>query len=281
MLLSGLFFTSVNVIVKHVGSALPAPEMVFLRYAGGVVFVLPMLPAILRTGFAPRLVGRFALRGLVHGIGVTLWFFSMARIPIAEVTAMSYLQPVYITLLAVMFLGERIALRRLAAIGCAILGMLIVLRPGFRELVPGHFAMLAAAPIFAISYTMAKSLTGLAPPSVVLGWMSLTVTLFLIPSATLAWVPPTTGAGGWLFLCACLATIGHYAMLRAFSAAPIIVTQPVTFLQLVWSVMFGALLFAEPVDGYVILGGTVILGSVMFIAWREARLRRARPVPAP
>ena len=80
---------------------------------------------------------------------------------------------------------------------------------------------------------------------------------------------------GWLFVVAALATAGHYAMTMAFTRGPMAVTQPVTFLQLVWAVALGSALFGEPVDLFVILGGLMILGSVSFIAWREYRLKRA------
>jgi drug/metabolite transporter (DMT)-like permease len=281
MLVTGLCFTCVNVIVKHVGQTVPPAEAVFLRYLTGLVFVLPMLPAVLRAGFAPGLSLRFGLRGVAHTAGALLWFTAMASIPMAEVTAMGYLQPVAITIGAALFLGERLALRRILAIGCAILGALIVLRPGFREIETGHLAMIFSAPAFAASYLLAKRLTGEASPAAVVAWMSVSVTVCLAPFAWAVWVPIGWGEVGWLFLTAAFATTAHYTMMLAFRAAPITVTQPVTFLQLVWSVTFGALLFSEPADGYVILGGAVILGAVVFIAWREAVLKRRPPDPKP
>lgn len=281
MLVTGACFTAVNIIVKYVGQSVPPAEAVFLRYLTGLIFVIPMLPAMMRAGFAPGLVGRFCFRGVFHTAGALFWFAAMALIPMAEVTAMGYLQPVYITILAALFLGERIALRRVMAIVCAILGALLVLRPGFRELTPGHIAMLFSAPVFAVSYIMAKRLTTETSPAATVAWMSVTVTVFLSPFAWAVWVPPTWAEVGWLALTAAFATVAHYTMMLAFRAAPITVTQPVTFLQLVWSVLFGALLFSEPADAWVILGGGLILGSVVFIAWREAVLKRRPPEPKP
>jgi drug/metabolite transporter (DMT)-like permease len=82
-----------------------------------------------------------------------------------------------------------------------------------------------------------------------------------------------------MFVVACLATAGHYTMTLAFAAAPVTVTQPVTFLQLLWSVLLGALFFGEPVDGWVVLGGLVIIAAVSFITWREAVLKRRAVTP--
>jgi len=105
------------------------------------------------------------------------------------------------------------------------------------------------------------------------------VTLGLAPFALAVWVTPTWGEIGMLFGVACFATAGHYSMTLAFAAAPLTVTQPVTFLQLVWATALGALVFAEPVDIWVVSGGGVILAAVSFITWREAVLKRRAITP--
>ncbi len=279
MLVTGLQFVAVTALVKHVGADVPAPEAAFLRYALGMVFLLPVLGPILRAATQPGMLRLFGLRGAVHSIGVMLWFFAMTQIPLAEVTALNYASPVYVTIGAAIFLGETLALRRLTAVGVALIGALIILRPGVRELSPGHYAMLGTGLLFAMSYLVAKVLSARVPPSVVVGWLSLVVTVFLFPFALAVWVWPTWAQVGWLFAVAGFATGGHYTMTLAFRAAPMAVTQPVTFLQLVWAVALGALVFSEPVDVWVVLGGTLILGAVSFITWREAVLKRRDVTP--
>jgi drug/metabolite transporter (DMT)-like permease len=133
--------------------------------------------------------------------------------------------------------------------------------------------MLACALFFAASYLLAKRMTVDFPPALVVALLSIVVTVALAPAAAAVWVPPTPTELAWLFLVAAFATGGHYTMTLAFAAAPLAVSQPVIFLQLVWSVTLGAAVFGEPVDPWVIAGGLVIVGSVTFIAWREARLR--------
>jgi drug/metabolite transporter (DMT)-like permease len=96
----------------------------------------------------------------------------------------------------------------------------------------------------------------------------------LAPFALPVWIAPTFEELGILAAVACFATAGHYTMTLAFAAAPLTVTQPVTFLQLVWATALGAVVFAEPLDIWVIFGGFVILASVTFITWREAMLNR-------
>ena len=214
------------------------------------------------------------MRGGLHGIGVILWFYAMTRISIAEVTAMNYLAPIYVTIGAALFLGETLAMRRMVAVALGLMGALIILRPGFRELAGGHYAMLIAAVVFGGAYLLAKVLADEVKPSVVVAMMSLFVTLMLAPFALPVWIAPTMQELGILATVACFATAGHYTMTLAFAAAPLTVTQPVTFLQLVWATALGAVVFAEPIDIWVIFGGFVILASVTFITWREAMLNR-------
>jgi drug/metabolite transporter (DMT)-like permease len=274
MLVTGLNFVAVTAIVKHVGSSVPAAEAAFLRYALGLLFLVPMIPAILRAHLSGRQLKLFALRGVVHTGAVILWFFAMARIPLADVTAMNYMSPIYVTLGAAFILGERLPPRRIAAVVVALIGTLIILRPGVRAVETGHIAMLGTAVLFAVGYLVAKKLSGEVSAAVVVGMLSITVTLGLAPFAYAVWVTPTTAQLGWLFLVACFATAGHYSMTLAFVAAPLTVTQPVTFLQLVWAVLLGAVFFQEPLDGWVVAGGALIMASVSFITWREARARR-------
>lgn len=280
MLVTGVFFVAVTALVKFMGPRIPPAESAFLRYTFGLIFLIPAIRPILNAQLTRRHVKLFALRGFCHAMGVILWFFAMTQIPIAEVTAMNYLAPVYVTIGAVIFLGERLAARRIAAVIVALLGAAIILRPGFREVEDGHLAMLICAVIFAGGYLTAKILADEVPASVVVAMLSIFVTIFLAPMAALNWVTPNLREILILCVVACFATAGHYTMTLAFAAAPVTVTQPVTFLQLVWATLLGTLVFHEPVDIWVILGGSLILASVFFITWREAVLKRRPVTPA-
>ena len=282
MVVTGVLFVGVTAMVKLLGTRIPAPEAAFLRYVLGLIFLLPMLGTLSRLRLDRGTWGLIAARGIAHSAGVGLWFFAMARIPIADVTAMNYLSPIYVTLGAALFLGEKLALRRVVAILVALCGALIILRPGFREVGPGHLAMLFTAIFFGASYLTAKRLSEEVGPGLVVAMLSITVTIGLAPLALMDWVWPTAWEMLILFGVACVATGGHFTMTLAFRAAPLAVTQPVTFLQLVWAVALGALVFGEGIDPFVVLGGLVIVGAVSFISWREAVLKgRAVTPPVP
>lgn len=279
MLVTGLCFISVTALVKYMGTALPSSQMAFLRYLLGLVFLLPALGALREMHLTRRQWTFFGIRGLAHGLAVITWFYAMTQIPIADVTAMNYLAPIYVSIGAALFLGERLAFRRIAAIVLALVGALIILRPGFREVSTGHVAMIFTAIAFGGSYLSAKVMAGEVKPSIVVAMLSIFVTIVLAPFAIAVWMQPTWTDLLLLFGVASFATAGHYAMTLAFAAAPLTVTQPVTFTQLIWAVLLGYFVFDESVDIWVIFGGLVILASVSFITWREAVLKRQHRTP--
>ncbi len=276
MLVTGACFVAVTALVKYGAQDLPAAQAGFMRYIIGLAFLIPLIRPIIAARLTRRQVWLFSLRGLAQTLGVILWFFAMTRITIAEVTAMNYLSPIYITIGAALLLGERLAWRRILAVAVAFIGMLIILRPGFREISLGHIAMIGTAIFFAGSYLIAKKLTDEVSPEVILGMLSLTATIGLAPFAIAVWQTPTWEEVGWMAAVAVFATAGHYTMTLAFASAPVSVTQPVTFLQLVWAALLGVFLFAEPLDNWVVAGGVVILASVIFISIREAMLKRSK-----
>ncbi len=274
MLLTTFCFVAVTGVVRYLGSDIPAVQAAFIRYTVGCLLVLPMLLPLLKVRPRKPTMALYVLRGLVHGGAVMLWFYAMARIPIAEVTAIGYTTPLFVTLGAWLVFREKLHARRIAAVCIGLLGALIILRPGFQEVQIGALAQLAAAPLFACSFLIAKRLTLTETPSAIVGMLSIFCTLALLPGALIEWRDPTLKEVMWLSLTAVFATAGHYTLTRAFQAAPLTVTQPIGFLQLVWAALLGMLAFGEALDPYVFLGGGIIVAAATFISHREMRAAR-------
>lgn len=271
MLACGLSFVGVTGIVRYIGTDLPAAQQAFLRFAFGVGLLVPRLAPMLRAGFPPGALRLFGWRGVVHVAAVILWFYAMARLPVAEVTAIGYLNPVVVMLGGVLVFGERLTRARIATVAVALIGAAVILRPGLRELGSGQAAQVGAAFCFAASYLFAKRLAGGMPAGTVVVMLSLTSTLGLAPFALWVWQPVSLLQLALLAGTAVLGTLAHYCMTRAFAAAPLAVTQPVTFLQIVWATLLGALVFAEAVDPWVIAGGAAIILAISLSTWAEAR----------
>ncbi|MCZ6511055.1 MAG: DMT family transporter, partial [Alphaproteobacteria bacterium] len=205
---------------------------------------------------------------------VSLWFFAMARIPIAEVTALGFTAPIFTTIGAALFLGEKMKMRRIGAVLIGFGGTLIILRPGFEAISIGAVAQVAAAPVFAGSFLIAKKLTETQSSISIVAYLSVVVTVVLLPLAVLNWRTPTLTELGFLFLVAVLATAGHVSLTQAFRSAEITVTQPAQFLQLVWATVLGLLVFGEQPVLWTWVGGAVIVASATYIFHRETREKR-------
>ena len=275
MLLSGLLFVCMTVVVRYVGNGIPAVEAAFLRYVFGSLFLLPVIFQVLGGRVKVYRWRLLTIRGVLHGIGVTTWFFAMVRIPIAEVTALSYLTPVLMTIGAAVFFGERLFARRILAIGFGLLGVFVILRPGFSAISIGQIAQVATAPLFAASILMNKRLADTEQTSVIVASLTVVCAIALLPAAVALWQPPTVTQYALLALTALLATAGHFTLTNALKLAPVAVLQPVSFLQLLWATLFGITLFNESLDKFVLLGGLILIISTTYIAHREAVARNA------
>jgi drug/metabolite transporter (DMT)-like permease len=158
-------------------------------------------------------------------------------------------------------------------------GALLILRPGFREIDIGALAQVAAAPLFACSFLMAKSATRTESSTMIVVMLSVFCTLTLVLPALAVWRTPTLEELGLLFTTAVLATAGHYCMTRAFKAAEVSAVQPFTFLQLVWATLLGLVLFDEHLDLWIALGGALIVTAATWMAHREVQSQRRPTQP--
>ena len=269
MVITTILFVGVTATVRYLEGEVPAPQAAFLRYAIGTVMLVPSL--ITLTKFKPdrSLFNKFILRGFVHSIGVTLWFYAMSVMPVAEVTAIGFLTYIFVSIGASIFLKEKLHKHRLSAILISFIGALIILRPGFKVIESGQLGMLIATMVFTASYLIAKVVSKEKTSSEIVAMLSIFTTIFLIPSAIYSWEPLSLKALLILSFTALIATLGHITMTKAIKAAPMVVTQPVLFLQLVWASMVGLFIFDEEFDLFVIIGGTVIMICVCYVSYRE------------
>ena len=269
---AGLTFVILNTFLRSLTLQLDPFQTQFLRYVFGL---LVLVPFIMRSGLAayrPRNIGGQFLRGGVHTFGLFLWFSAIPHITLADTTAIGFTGPIFIMLGAAWMFGERMRWERWLAALIGFTGVLIVVAPqlsgssGLYTLL-----MLASSPIFAASFLITKGLTRYERPEVIVAWQSITVTVFSLPLALLAWQAPS--AAQWLtfLICGILGSVGHYFLARSFSVADISATQSVKFLDLVWASLLGWLIFADVPNRSTLIGGVVICASTIWIARREAR----------
>ena len=272
MVITTILFVGVTATVRYLEGEVPAPQAAFLRYAIGTVLLTPSLISLVKIRPEKPLLQKFVLRGLVHSIGVTLWFYAMSVMPVAEVTAIGFLTYIFVSIGACIFLKEKLHKHRLTAILLSFVGAMIILRPGFKIIENGQIGMLMATVVFTASYLIAKVVSKERSSSEIVAMLSLFTTIFLIPTAIYSWEPLSLKAILILTFTALIATLGHITMTKAIKAAPMVVTQPILFLQLVWASIVGLFIFSEKFDPFVILGGTIIMICVCYVSYREHKL---------
>lgn len=272
MVITTILFVAVTASVRFLDGEVPAPQAAFMRYLIGTLLLIPALISLIKVKPNRSLMNKFLLRGVVHSIGVTLWFYAMSVMPVAEVTAIGFLTYIFVSIGACLFLNEKLHKHRLTAIVISFIGALIILRPGFKEIGNGQIGMLIATIVFTLSYLIAKIVSKERSSAEIVAMLSLFTTIFLIPTAIYSWEPLSIKALIVLTFTAVIATLGHITMTKAIKSAPMVVTQPILFLQLVWASMVGLFIFDENFDPFVILGGTVIMICVCYVSYREHKL---------
>ena len=270
MIITTIFFVGVTIFVKILGETIPSSQTAFLRYLFGTIFLIPIIIKSFRN-IELNLVNKFILRSFFHAIGVSLWFFSMTVITIAEVTAIGYLTPIFVCIGAIIFFNESLKGFRGFAIVLSFFGAMIILRPGFQEIKIGQLSMLLASFVFSFSYLMVKYLANLKTSLEIVGFLSLFTTLFLLPLAIVNWVELNINQFIILILISVIATLGHLTMTMAIKSTSMTIIQPFTFLQLVWSVIAGIIIFNEKLDTYVIIGGIIILISTTYLSVKDSK----------
>jgi drug/metabolite transporter (DMT)-like permease len=273
---AGLLFVLLNTLMRSLTLQLAPFQTQFLRYAFGLLVMLPLVARSGTAAYRPRNIGGQFVRGAVHTFGLGLWFTAISHITLADTTAIGFTGPIFIMIGAAWAFGERMRWERWLAALIGFTGVLIVVAPKLSGSGGGYsLLMLASSPVFAASFLITKGLTRYERPAVIVVWQSITVAMFSLPLALVAWQAPTPLQ--WLAFVGCgiLGSAGHYCLTRSFSVADISATQSVKFLDLVWASLLGWLVFADIPSRSTLIGGVVICASTLWIAGREARGRVA------
>jgi drug/metabolite transporter (DMT)-like permease len=279
MAAGGFLFSILNTIVRSIAMQMDPFEVQFLRYLFGLIVMLPwVFKAGPRNYWPTDVKGQF-WRGGIHTVGMVLWFIALPKIPLADMTAISFTGPIFIMIGASWFLGEPMRRDRWIAALIGFTGVVVVVAPKMSGAGGGyHLVMLASAPLFAASFLITKALTRYEKATVIVFWQALTVSLFSLPLALLHWQNPSLWQWVGFFIAGILGSVGHYCWTRAFHAADISSTQSLRFLDLVWTTILGWMVFGDLPSQWTWMGAAVILVSTIWIARREGRRKE---IPSP
>lgn len=274
MLGSTMAFGLMAIAIRYATAHVPTQEVAFFRNAFGLVALLPMLlrsgPKVFRTQQLPR----YLLRSLIGLASMLCAFWAIGHLPISQAISLSYATPLFVTIAAVLLLGEVVRVRRWAAVVCGFIGVLIIVRPGADSFTPGVLVAVLAALLSSLVAIQIKQLTRVdGADTVVLYTYVFWVPLSLVP-ALFTWVWPVGIAWMWLAATGVLGTVGQLLWTRALRLGEVSALTPISFMQLPLVTLLGWLLFNETIDRYTVIGASIILGANAYIAHREAVLAR-------
>jgi drug/metabolite transporter (DMT)-like permease len=274
--LSGLLFALLNVFTLIPAQHLNSYVMAFMRYLAGTLILLPLILRIgVRRSMHSHRKTLHISRGAIHACGMFLWFAALPITGLAEITALGFTGPIFITIGAALFLGEDVRLRRWAAVLVGFGGAMIIVRPGFGDLGLGAICVLVSTPIFSASNLISKALARTEGAETIVVWQHLTIVIFAAPVAVWFWQTPEWTDLLWFAAAGFCGTAGHICQQRGYQLADITLLQPIGFLSLLWNTIFGFFLFAQQPDVWTFVGAAVIFASALYISHREA-VRKAK-----
>ena len=274
MLFAGFNSSLLHLGVRYVGAHLPSIEVVFLR---SVFTLLMTAPFVFRPGHMAWRTNNLPLQVVRGALGVAsmwTWYYALANMPLADAGVLSFTTPIFITIGAALYFRETVGVRRASAVVIGLIGATVVLKPGFEAISLAAIAAVGSSILWAMSLLIAKDLTRFDSPITI----SFYQPLMIAPIAGLAtipvWVMPSTEAWSALIGMGIVAAIGNYCYVQALKMTEASILMPADYVRLLWMVAWGFIFFSEIPGWSTWLGAALIVGSTLFVTWREARIAR-------
>ena len=273
MLVGTFFLTAMVVIVRNLSDDLHPFEIAFFRCLLGFLMLLPIL---LRNGIKSmhtKNIGGMALRSVFHTGGMLFYFMALTLMPLAELSSLTFLAPLIITLLAVLLLGEKLGIRRIVSLFIGFSGALIILRPGSEVIGTGAIYALGSVFSWAGAVIVIKHLSHTNSTVTITIYGLFFLTLFTLIPASFVWRWPTFDQYIWLFALAAVGTVGQLLFTEAMKVADVTLVMPFDFAKLIYASLFGFFIFSEVPSFWTLVGGGIIFGSSTYVAYRERQTK--------
>ena len=277
MIISGLFFVLMHSAVKYLSKEVHIFEIAFFRCAL-VIFVLA--PVIIQQGktiFKTRQPKMQFLRITTNSVAMLCFFYGISTTPLAQLTTLGFTVPIFATILAVIFMKEKIRLRRTTALIIGFIGTIVVMRPDI-SIELGALLIIFSSFLWSICLIFIKKLTQTDSAVTI----SLYFGIGMIPATFILAFPVMEAIDMRQFtilvFIAITGTLAQTIMNTALKKGELALLLPFDFLRLIWSVLIGYVLFAEEPTFTLWIGGFLIIGSTTYIAWREAKLKNRPPL---
>ena len=274
MLLTTLFFLSLDAVAKHLVSSYPVIQVVWGRFLFHLILAAMILGP--RFGFFVRSANLplQIVRSILLLATTVLFFFGVRLLPLAEASAIMFTSPILLSILAISFLGEKVGPYRWAAIFVAFLGALVVVRPGTGVMGVGALFLLGCSFCNAFYQLITRKLRGTDEARTTLLYTALAGTVGASLAVPLVWTP--IAAGDWPLFAALgvFGCLGHFTLIKAFQSAPATVVAPFSYASIIWAILYGFLFFGDLSDLWTLVGASIIAAGGLYILHRE-QIRKA------
>tara|TARA_A200000113_G_scaffold139355_1_gene125266 strand:+ start:140 stop:967 length:828 start_codon:yes stop_codon:yes gene_type:complete len=246
----------------------------FLRFLFGFLIITPYILKTKFKVFSTNNLKIHILRSTLNLPAMLLGFAALAMLPLEKMTAIHFIVPIIVTILAVIFLKEKIYLYRSIALVMGFLGMLIILRPGIIDISIGIYMSLISSLIWSVVIILTKKVSKDDSAITILSHQYVYMTLFSFPLVIYFWDQPSLKTIFFILCAAMSGTILHIALNHAYKLVDVTMTQPYSFLGLIVSSIIGYFVFSDKPDFYTWLGASVIFCGVLLISYRELKLNK-------
>lgn len=276
----GFIFTTNGAMIRLLSTEIEGVQTAFFRAFFSVLFLLPMVATgRVKPWKSQRLQGHF-WRTFMGTCSMVLGFYALAMLPLADATALAFSQPLFSVVLAAVVLHEKVRWRRWTATVVGFLGVLVMVRPGTDSLQPGALVALCNAMSVAVSVLLVRRLSASEAPLMILTQFALFSTLFLVAPAIWFWRWPSPFGWALAVGVSLTATLGQYFWVQAFASGEMSAVAPFDYLRLPFAVFVGWMIWGEMPVVWTYVGAAIVIGSALYIAYREAALARERRAAA-
>jgi len=274
IIVSIIFGTLMGTFIKLAQEELNVFTTGFLRFFFGFLIITPYILKTKFEVFSTKNLKIHILRSALNLPAMLLGFAALAMLPLEKMTAIHFIVPIIVTILAVIFLKEKIYLYRSIALVMGFLGMLIILRPGIIDISIGIYMALISSLIWSVVIILTKKVSKDDSAITILSHQYVYMSLFSFPLVIYFWDQPSLKTIIFISCAAISGTILHIALNHAYKLVDVTMTQPYSFLGLVVSSIIGYFVFSDKPDFYTWLGASVIFCGVLLISYRELQLNK-------
>ena len=267
-------FAVMDIVVKVLTQDYEVLQVVWARFTfHALIFLIVFSGMRMRDLFATRRPGLQIARSFLLMTATMFFFTALSHLPLADAISIGFVSPLLVTAFAIPILGEKVGIRRWAAILVGFAGVLIIIRPGLGVMHWAAVMPLGMATCFALYQILTRIAGRTEDARTSQVWASAVGVIVLSCIAPFVWTPPT--AVGWLLMAAAgmCGGVGHYILIKAYEIAPASILSPFVYTQLLWMIIAGYVIFGDFPDAWTLTGGAVVVASGLYIFHREARVK--------